>query len=107
MAVSTVFDGCMVCGRSVTNFDPTGDYLVWTEDGYNWDGIMAPEARTDYGTSLNIRAIHSDKKYIYTVGPEGFIPNPDGDVPPFVARLLISTIRLISVIHGIMSVVFL
>ena len=43
-----------------------------------------PEARTDYGTSLNIRAIHSDKKYIYTVGPEGFIPNPDGDVPPFV-----------------------
>lgn len=84
MAVATIFNDRLVCGRSLASFDPAEDYLVWTEDGDTWKGIMAPEPRTEYGISLNIRAMYSDDKCIYTVGPDGLEKNPEQPGPEYV-----------------------
>lgn len=73
MSVATVFNDRLVCGRSAPNYDPAEDYLVWTEDGDRWRGIMAPEPTSEYGSSLNVRALYSDEKCIYTAGPDGIV----------------------------------
>ncbi len=82
MAVATIHDNKLVCGRSVQNVDPETEYLVWTEDGRNWNKINAPEAPTIAGISLNVRAIHSDGKYIYTTGPDGIRYRNEADATP-------------------------
>ena len=84
MSVSTIFDGRLVCGRAVTDMNPETDYLVWTADGYEWHGINAPEPLNEFGISRNVRAIHSDDKYIYTTGPDGVAENPDPSGAPYV-----------------------
>ena len=83
MAVSTFVGDRLVCGRSVQNMDPEEAYLVWTEDGYTWNDIAAPEPPTELGVSLNVRAIHSDGEYIFTAGPDGIRHDESNPSFPF------------------------
>lgn len=61
MAVSTEFDGKMVCGRSVMNDTDKVGFLEYTLDGYEWGDVNRPEGIIDN----NVRAINSDDKYIF------------------------------------------
>lgn len=81
MSVSTIFNDCLIAGRSATNVDPEEDYLVYTADGVKWQGIAAPEPLSEFGLSLNVRALHSDDSRIYTAGPDGLIYDPDAPIP--------------------------
>lgn len=85
MAVSTIKDGKLFCGRANPNFDSTLEYLLTTEDGETWNRVEAPEVYNELtGLSRNVRCIHSDADYIYTAGPDGMTDNEPGAMPPFV-----------------------
>lgn len=84
MAVSTIFDDRLVCGRSAPNYDPGEDYLVWTSDGYEWRGMESPEPYGEVDVSRNVRALYSDDTYIYAIGPDGLMPNPEPFGPEYV-----------------------
>ncbi len=60
MSVSTVFNGMLVCGRTVMNQNTEVPYLL-TFDGTNWGEIARPEGLADNNT----RCITSDDKAIY------------------------------------------
>lgn len=61
MAVSTIFDDKLVCGRSVMNYTDQVGFLEYTVDGIQWDDVKRPYGVLDN----NIRAIASDSQNIY------------------------------------------
>ncbi len=61
MAVSTEFDGKMVCGRSEMNDTDQVGFLEYTIDGTEWADVKRPEGIIDN----NVRALNSDDKFIY------------------------------------------
>lgn len=63
MAVSTIFDGTLYCGRSCPNDDPESAFLENTTDFMQWNVMKGPQDLI----TRNVRVLGSDDKYIYAV----------------------------------------
>ena len=61
MAVSTVYDGSLYCGRSLQNYTFDDPFLEVTSDGEAWNEVPRPTGLNDN----NVRALHSDDSRIY------------------------------------------
>lgn len=61
MAVHTVFDGTLYCGRSMPNWDADYPFLLSTLNMIAWKKVAHPTGVLD----TNVRALFSDNEYIY------------------------------------------
>ena len=61
MAVSTIHDGNLYCGRSCPNDDPDAAFLEMTSDFNEWTILRGPQELI----TRNVRVLASDDKYIY------------------------------------------
>lgn len=78
MAVSTIFKGTLLLGRSVMNYGFNVPFIITTEDGEEWGEIDRPENLDDN----NIRVMASDEENIYVglqIGGAYYTPNRGKD----------------------------
>lgn len=74
MAISTVYQGKLCCGRTVMNYDFATPFVEYTEDGDTWDVLPRPEG---WGEN-NIRAMGADEQNLYVgMTSDGMLFTPD------------------------------
>lgn len=61
MGVTTVFNGTLICGRSVINYGDHVPFLLTTQDGNEWGEVKRPEGMLDN----NVRTMTCDDKNLY------------------------------------------